>query len=1395
MTWKTTGLLFLTLGLGLGASASRADLTIVTPPKPSALETLAAREVRRYVYVRTGSLLPIVAAPAVPAGEAIVVASKGHAPATGAAFHALQPQQYALKTEGKVAWVVGGGDVGTLYGAYRLAEHLGVRFYLHGDVVPDGRIPLALPVVNETGKPLFETRGIQPFHDFPEGPDWWDTDDYLAYVGQLAKMRMNFLGLHCYPEGGVGPEPGVWIGPAGDAKADGTVTSAYPSQWASTMRGGMWGNATSRTSEFTAGASLLFPSDPFGPAVMSGMMPRPEGESQSRELFDRVALMFRAAFTRAKGLGIKTCIGTETPLTIPKLVQDRLKAQGKNPADPAVVRALYEGMFRHINAAHPLDYYWLWTPEGWTWGGNKPEELRATESDIKAALGALEALGHPFTLATCGWVLGPQNDRAALDRLLPKSSPMSCINRQVGHEPVEPAFAAITGRPKWAIPWMENDPDLTAPQPWVGRMRYDAADALRLGCTGLLGIHWRTKAMAPNVSALAAAGWDQSWAPKGFEQADRKGREVDGALGGTVVLFNAPVEGTEEDAVYQSVRYDMDGYHLNVPNGTYTVRLMFNEPHYKEAGKRVFGVQVQGKTIVESLDIFAKVGGNKALDVGVNGVVVSNGRLLIDFPKQTEFPCIAGIVVTGKTAPAGTPFTRKINCGGAKVGDYAADLESVARPNGHDRAMPVDDFYADFARASFGPEVAAEAGKILANIDGHHLPESATWTSGPGGVRVNPEPWSKVKEHYAFVAGLQALRPRVQGAGNLERFDYWLSTYKAMAAMAELGCVRGELDGKMNAMKAAKAAPVKADLAREARDIRVRMARLWETLISAQIGATDTPGELGTLSNLEQHSRLQDAFLSFHDRAIAEALGAPLPADAQPGHDYRGPARLIVPTVRNQVEPGESLRLKVIAVDRQPVRRVTLVLRTLGSGANQRLELSPAGRSAFTVTLPPAAHDFEYHVEAETASGTKLTWPATAPERDQTVIVVSTSPAATKAHEPPAAAGVFAPSEPPGGFPFPKSDRFVGLTFTGRHAEYTNADTWYPSWASDGNLYSSWTDGNVNGTGSNSFGTGATTGKAKIVGDDPLHLKVVDQSTYVSDASPYKGRYPCGTLVYNGVWYYGTYCLHPDGTVRKNGMDYNWPWLGPFVGFRTSTDLGKTWTQAPHTPEKPLFGEHALNGEPVRIGAPHFVDFGKNLAHSPDGKAYLVAQGASDGKARRFGYNSWITADHVYLARVRPSLETMNDAKSYEFFAGHDAKGQPLWTGELGKSQPIAAWRDHMGCVTMTYLAPSKTYMLCVTDGGNTVGYYDTYLLESSRVTGPFKVVAFLRHFGEQAYFVNIPSKFVGPDGGSFWLCYAANFSQGWNGVRFQSLPPGSRYGMCLQEVRLHRAGDITFRP
>ena len=375
------------------------------------------------------------------------------------------------------------------------------------------------------------------------------------------------------------------------------------------------------------------------------------------------------------------------------------------------------------------------------------------------------------------------------------------------------------------------------------------------------------------------------------------------------------------------------------------------------------------------------------------------------------------------------------------------------------------------------------------------------------------------------------------------------------------------------------------------------------------------------------------------------------------------------------------------------------------------------------------------------------------------------------------------PSDPPADCPFPPSKTLTRIRFTGVHARYTNADTWYPSWASDGNLYSPWTDGKVNDTTSNSGGRDATTGFATIIGDAPLDLKIVNASTYPGDPAPYGGRYPCGSLVHNGVWYYGTYCLMDDENGPAKGL--NWPILGPFVGFRCSKDLGKTWVDTPHTPAKPMFDEPVAPGGPVRIGAPHFVDFGKNMQHSPDGKAYLVAHGAvADDPTPRPANLSWITGDQIYMFRVQPSIANINDPSKYEFFAGH-RRGRPVWSRRFADISPLAAWDDRAGCVTMTYNAPLKKFLMCITDGGNTISRFNTYILESDRITGPWKLVVFMKNFGEQAYFVNFPSKFISGDGRSAWLLYAANFTNGYLKTNYRDDPPGGGYGMCLQQVKL----------
>jgi len=301
--------------------------------------------------------------------------------------------------------------------------------------------------------------------------------------------------------------------------------------------------------------------------------------------------------------------------------------------------------------------------------------------------------------------------------------------------------------------------------------------------------------------------------------------------------------------------------------------------------------------------------------------------------------------------------------------------------------MPIADFYTDFARANFGESVAVEAGAIMAGVDGVKMPKVTDWKGGPGTIVANAAPWQKVKEQFAFVESFAKLRAQIRGAGNHARFDYWLNTYRAAEAVGQIGCLRGELDRAVGAMKGKKPTGTSAKEAAEALAVRVKLAQVWGQLLSYQTAATDTPGEMGTIANLEMLSRRTNHLFEAHDKEISEALGAPLPAEATPSTHFDGAARIIVPTVRTQIDAGESLKLKVIVLDNQDAKTATLFWRELGHGGFQKVDLTHVARSVYSVSLPAAGHDCEYYISAKTAAGENLVWPPTAPAQNQTVVI------------------------------------------------------------------------------------------------------------------------------------------------------------------------------------------------------------------------------------------------------------------------------------------------------------------------------------------------------------------------------------------------------------------------
>ena len=52
-----------------------------------------------------------------------------------------------------------------------------------------------------------------------------------------------------------------------------------------------------------------------------------------------------------------------------------------------------------------------------------------------------------------------------------------------------------------------------------------------------------------------------------------------------------------------------------------------------------------------------------------------------------------------------------------------------------------------------------------------------------------------------------------------------------------------------------------------------------------------------------------------------------------------------------------------------------------------------------------------------------------------------------------------------------------------------------------------------------------------------------------------------------------------------------------------------------------------------------------------------------------------------------------------------------------------------------------KKYLMCITNGWPNVSKMESYILEADAITGPWRLVVYMKDFGEQAYFLNFPSK------------------------------------------------------
>lgn len=131
------------------------------------------------------------------------------------------------------------------------------------------------------------------------------------------------------------------------------------------------------------------------------------------------------------------------------------------------------------------------------------------------------------------------------------------------------------------------------------------------------------------------------------DSAGRTWRAETGAIGGRVAATNQPIAGTSHDALYSRERYGMSGWTVPVgPGGTYRVTLRGAEIYFAAAGKRVFDVTAEGRSVASGVDVFVRAGGkNRAYNLAFD-VPVTDGTLNLGFVHRVNFAKIGSISVS-----------------------------------------------------------------------------------------------------------------------------------------------------------------------------------------------------------------------------------------------------------------------------------------------------------------------------------------------------------------------------------------------------------------------------------------------------------------------------------------------------------------------------------------------------------------------------------------------------------------------------------------------------------------------------------------------------------------------------------------------------------------------------
>jgi CubicO group peptidase (beta-lactamase class C family) len=275
-------------------------------------------------------------------------------------------------------------------------------------------------------------------------------------------------------------------------------------------------------------------------------------------------------------------------------------------------------------------------------------------------------------------------------------------------------------------------------------------------------------------------------------------------------------------------------------------------------------------------------------------------------------------------------------------------------------------------------------------------------------------------------------------------------------------------------------------------------------------------------------------------------------------------------------------------------------------------------------------------------------------------------------------------------------------------------DNWPVTWADDGPLYTAYGDG---------WGfeprveKKLSLGIAKVTGS-PAHVKGINIRSESGErmGQGAAGAKASGMLMVDGVLYM---------LVRNTGNSQ----------LAWSQDRGEHWQWSQWRFEK-------------SFGAPTFLNFGKNYSDARDEYVYIYSHDHD---------SAYEPGDRMVMARVAKAR--LKEKDQYEFFAGLDPTGRPLWTRDI---EMRASVFDHKGkCYRhgISYNPGVQRYMWCQVIPGEDTRFEGGFgIYEAPEPWGPWRTVYYTERWdvgpGETC---SIPPKWLSQNGQTGWLVFSGD--------------------------------------